>query len=147
MSDEIRVDDSAWQAFFLKAPSEAVGRIEAQVIIDDREAAIYGRVVERGCPEGRRPWPHARKKTVARDGRIFSRQAPKGFVGRHSAKFINSLRDAALKRIKARAGALTEEDLRAAASEAGRAAYDLIRAGTPVDTGRLKDSIEFKPPE
>jgi len=40
----------------------------------------YAGVLERGSKKGRKPWPNAGPKTVARGGRIYSSQAPGGVL-------------------------------------------------------------------
>lgn len=100
-------------------------------------------VLEFGSKAGSKPWPQARQKTTAGpNGRIFSKQAPRGYVGVNAGKIAEFLRDALASRLGKRLP--SREVLRAAANEAISNAFSLLRAAIPKDTGGAAGSLEIE---
>ena len=71
------VDTGAYRANW-QAPVYENGLGLARAVI--RNNLVYAAPVTYGCPEGQKPWPKAGPKTVANNGRIYSRQVSNGVV-------------------------------------------------------------------
>jgi len=141
----ISVDTSQFEAV-LRAYAEGFeGEVSAAVVTSGKPED-YWRSVERGSARGRRPWPNPRKKTtLGAGGRVFSKQAPTGFVGRFQKQFQQFLVDAYREVVGN--GVPTRAKLVLAVNRATEKARSLIRGAAPVDSGALKNSIEVKPAE
>lgn len=118
--------------------------VEAQIVTSGKPED-YWIVLERGSKEGQRPWPQPRKKTrFGANRRIFSKQAPQGFVMHWASKFIDFLAQSYRKVADATGGAPLQGDLQSAVDDAAEKSLDLILKGVPVDSGALRDSLKVK---
>lgn len=134
------VNTSSFDRFVLRAGSRETGEVKADITIEGKPVN-YWRVLEFGS---KTVWPEpAEKTTRGKDGRIFSKQAPQGFIFRHAARIAQFLREAYIKRVHNNR-LPTHADLVEAANEAGRKALELIHAGAPTDSGELRDAIKLK---
>jgi hypothetical protein len=139
---EISVDTSSFENMLIRVAENLGTPVEAQVVTNSSAARKYWPVLEHGSGRGRRPWPNPRKKTMlGTDGRVYSKQAPDGFVHKHYTKFVDFLKRAYLRRVSAKQAPLTREEMEAAADEATWQAERLIHAGAPRDSGEFADSI------
>ncbi len=125
--------------------AESVGDVVAcEVITTDEEAQRYWRALEFGSGQGSRPWPNAGPRTVNREGRVFSRKAPRGFIRLHQARFVKFLRDA-YRRALRRQSVVSRAALVQAANEAGREALaQILSAGVPADSGTFRSSLRLR---
>lgn len=137
-------DDSKRQTL-LSVPGASDEEIAGEVYTDSTEAESYWKVLEHGSAPNASPWPQPREKTRrGRGGRIFSKQAPQGFVHVHDEKFIRFLREEYARIARAKNRPLTKQELESAAMTATRRAQELIQAGAPMDSGQLKNSIKAR---
>lgn len=142
---EISVDTSTFDRLILQVATDSTGPIVGDVVTDSTAAEKYWPVLEHGSRPGGRPWPHPRKKTVLSGGRVYSRQAPGGFVGKRRSLFLRYLKDAFLAAVRAKRGPLNREELAAAVNDALGLAKEQISSAAPVDSGQFHDSIDIKP--
>lgn len=120
-------------------------KIEAAVVMTG-DAKAYWFIPEVGSRRGARPWPNPRKKTTTgRGGRVFSRQAPDGYIAILKPKFLQAL-TAAYKNIVGNK-LPTRAMLVQAANQAANVAKNLIRNSAPVDSGKLRSGIQVDPAE
>lgn len=144
MSKEIEVDSSSFDRLIMRVMAESGEPVAASVVTDDPEAQKYWHVLENGSATGSKPWPDKGPRTVVRQGRVYSSQAPKGFVHKNVTRFIRYLKDAYLKRVKAKGAPLTRAELASAANEAAEQARNLIQAAAPKHTGKFARSIKIE---
>jgi hypothetical protein len=143
MGKNIDVDTSGFETLLTAAAADLVGKVEAEVVTSGKPAD-YWFIPEVGSRRGRRPWPNPRKKTVlGSGGRVFSKQAPQGFIRKFNARFQKFLVDGYKKFVGN--GLPTRAKLAQAATYAAQQARILIRGAAPVDSGDLRNSIEVKP--
>jgi hypothetical protein len=145
MGKNVDVDTSQFETV-LKAYADGVeGEVSAAIVTSGKPRDYWG-PNEFGSARGRRPWPNPRKKTtLGRAGRVFSKQAPQGFVFKFQQQFRRFLVDA--YKAATNGGLPTRAKLAAAANQAAQRARSLIRANAPVDSGDLRDSIQVDPAE
>lgn len=142
--NRISVDDSSFRKMILDALAEPSEPVIADVITTSKEVEAYWPVLEQGSREGQRPWPHARKKTVKRKGRIFSRQAPEGFIGKNREIFQRFLREEFLAIFEKVKRPLKRAELIHAANNAVEKARQFLKKVVPVDKGEFRDSISTR---
>jgi hypothetical protein len=143
---EIEIDTRGWERMLMgieRSLAKTDKPVEAEIAVTDAEAQKYWKPLEYGSAPGEKPWPNPGPKTRrGKGGRIFSKQAPSGFVFRHVKWFVKFLREAYFSRLRAKNAPLTRAELADAANEAAGRAAELIRAGVPIDSGRLHGAIE-----
>src|SRR5437879_3654481 len=77
------------------------GEVAVAITVEGEPAKYWG-VLEFGSRRGRRPLPNPRRKTTTgKGGRVFSKQAPDGFVFRFAGRFAKFLADAYARSIGA----------------------------------------------
>ncbi len=119
--------------------------VRAEIVTTDKEVERYWRVVDRGSVRDEKPWPDPKSKTrIGRDGRVVTKQAPEGFVLRHLATVGAYLKEAIVKVMGNRKAPLTRGQVVEATNQAAEKAFELIRAGAPVDSGKLKNSLAVR---
>ena len=125
----ISVDTSAFQQFILKLQGDLQGEIASEIVVTGK-AAKYWAPCEFGSRRGGRPWPNPGPRTVASGGRVYSSQAPGGFVFKNRQRFITMLSEAYKANIE-NGTFPTREHLIDAANEAGNEALELIKELQP----------------
>lgn len=143
-NDEITVDSSGWDKFFLPAVTDSTQPVEARIVTKDPEVKRYWATLEFGSREGSKPWPTARKKTRRRNGRVVSRQAPEGFVRKNYKLFYAYLKDAYARRVAMLKRPLRRAELAEAANESIERALLIEKSQIPVDTARAKNSLQIE---
>jgi len=134
---DIKVDDSKFQrkiALAIANPSPAL----AEITVEGKAKDYWG-VWEFGG-RNKEAGPRTRK---GGDGRIYSRQAPKGYVFKYQRKFFQLLKEEYVRIVKANRRPPTHAELAAAANRVTEQALELIKATVPVDTGQLQESIDM----
>jgi len=145
MGKNVEVDTSRFETVLKAFASGVEGEVSAAIVTSGKPVDYWG-ANEFGSRRGRRPWPNPRKKTtLGKGGRVFSRQAPQGFVFRFRQQFRKFLVDA-YKQATGN-GLPTRATLVAAANQAAQRARSLIRGAAPVDSGKLRSSIALKSAE
>lgn len=140
MGKNIEVDDSGFQTLLQTFAAGLEGKVEAEIVVSGKPAD-YWFVPEVGSRRGRRPWPNPRKKTtVGAGGRVFSRQAPQGYIRKFNAKFQQFLLEGYKKFVGDKLP--TRALLVQAANYAAKQARVVIRGAVPVDSGELRNKIE-----
>jgi len=110
-------------------------------IVAEGAAKKYALVWDAGA-KGKQPG----KRTVrGKGGRLFSKQAPTGYVARHVARIISFMAESIIKVIGQKRTVPNRRDLQTAVNQAAERGAALIEASAPQDTGRLKGSIRVKP--
>jgi len=110
-------------------------------IVAEGEAAKYALVWDVGA-KGKQPG----KRTIrGKSGRLFSKQAPTGYVVRHVARIIGFMAESIIKVIGQKRTVPNRRDLQGAVNQAAERGATLIGASAPQDTGKLKGSIRVKP--
>lgn len=143
MGKNIDVDTSRFETVLKAFADGATGEVSAAIVTSGKPVDYWG-ANEFGSRRGRRPWPNPRKKTtLGKGGRVFSRQAPQGFVFKFQQQFRRFLIDAYKQATNG--GLPTRAKLVAAANQAAQRARSLIRNAAPVDSGELRNSIEVDP--
>lgn len=142
MPPELTIDSRQFD--LLVAAASRVRPVEAQIVTSGKPEDYWG-VLEHGSRAGQAPWPQPRKKTrFGAGGRIFSKQAPQGFVMHWASRFIDFLAEAYRKAADSTGGAPLQDDLQGAVNDAAEKSLDLILRGVPVDSGQLRDSLKVK---
>lgn len=145
MGKNIEVVTTGFDNLLKAYAQDAEGKIEAAVVMTGK-AKAYWFIPEVGSRRGARPWPNPRKKTrLGRSGRVFSMQAPDGYIHILAPKFFQAL-TAAYKSIVGN-GLPTRAQLVRAANQAANTAKGLIRNSAPVDSGALRSGIQVDPAE
>lgn len=129
---------------FLRAASSGTEPAVVEIYTNDADAARRWQILEYGGkPSG--PWKNPGKRTRrGKGGRIFSSQAPEGFIARNLKLIIGYLRDALAAKIAAVKRPLTTKELRDVSIGPAQKATDLIRQSVPTDSGKLKNSIRWR---
>lgn len=142
---EIEIDTTSFDRLVLAVAAESSAEIVAEVVTDNPETEPYWPVLEHGSRPGARPWPTPRKKTTMRGGRIYSKQAPGGFVAKRFRDFLKYLSEAYIDRLREKQAPLSRAELIECANLATERAKAVIAAGAPVDSGKFKSSITMNP--
>lgn len=148
MPDDISVDTSKFErkiALAINQPS-----VLAEIRVQGR-ARDYWFVPEYGSKRGQRPWPNPRKRTVARGSRVFSSQAPRGYVFRFKSHAISLLRRGFKRAAQVKHAFPDHMALAASANQAATGFYQAIRSSVPIGnrktSGELLASITLKKAE
>lgn len=140
---DIDIDTRQFDQFISAAIAGAdTGEVGVAITVEGDPVKYWG-ALEFGSRRGKRPWPNPRKKTTTgKGGRVFSKQAPEGFVFRFAGRFAKFLADAYERSIGAGGSLPTREGLKSAATVAGKQALTVIAGAAPVDKGDLKKSLK-----
>ncbi len=140
---EISVDTRAFDSM-LRVASEAQAPVQAEIFVNNEEVQAYWPILEFGG-KASGPWKKpGLKTTTGPGGRIYSKQAPRGFIFRFRDKFLQFLRNAYEKRFAVKKLPLSKAELEAATFEAAQKATDLIREQVPRDSGKLLRAIRWR---
>ena len=139
----ITVDSRKFDQFVRAASSDTEPAV-IEIYTNSKETAEYWRILEHGGkPSG--PWKSPGKRTRrGKGGRIFSSQAPDGFIMRNLKTIIGYLRDALAAKFSSVKRPLTTKELRDVALGPAQRATDLIRQSVPTDSGKLRNSIRWR---
>lgn len=147
MAQDFQLDTRAFEARLRVIAAELAEPVTAE-IVSVGPASKYAFVLEKGSAPGAAPWPEPKAKTTkGKGGRVFSKQAPSGFIARHAKAFLKFLRDALHQRIRASKKFPDRDVFVAAANDAAEDALQLAKASAPVDSGALRDSLTIRKAE
>lgn len=139
---ELEIDSRAFDAM-LSTLAQTSTPATASVITNDTKVQMYWGVLEGGSGPGQRPWPRVGKRTVSgQDGRIFSSQAPEGFVRKYGATFLTWL--VAEVQSASGDGLPDQNGLQDAVNRTAARVRDFLKTVVPVDSGEARDSLDVR---
>lgn len=141
MPPEMKIDSRAFDTFLQTAVDGIAVPVTTSVITKDADVERYWPILEAGSTPGQKPWPSAKTKTLyGAGGRVFSKQAPQGFVSPYSALFVGYLTSA----LAAGNPLPTQAELRSMVNSAAAKVLAMLKTTIPVDTGKARDSLDTR---
>jgi hypothetical protein len=146
MPQDIEVDTTRFERKIAFIAQQADALAEVRVSGKPRD---YWFVPEYGSKRGKRPWPNPGPRTVAAGaGRVFSSQAPHGYVFRFGGKIAAALRQRYKDIVRRKKAAPSHAELVSAANAEAERAVLAIKGAAPIGKGRgagaLVRSIELR---